>query len=45
MPRIAVESNNWIQLRIRPEGKALLLRAVALNPTTPDGKPSLPVNK
>ena len=39
MPRIAVEDNNRMQLRIRAEEKALLLRAVALNHTnlgTPD---------
>jgi uncharacterized protein (DUF1778 family) len=33
MPRIAVENNNRVSLRIRPEEKALLLRAVALNHT------------
>jgi uncharacterized protein (DUF1778 family) len=33
MPRIAVEDNSRMQLRIRPEDKALLLRAVALNQT------------
>jgi uncharacterized protein (DUF1778 family) len=33
MPRIAVEDNSRMQLRIRPEEKALLLRAVALNHT------------
>ena len=31
MPRIAVEDNSRLSLRIRPEEKALLLRAVALN--------------
>lgn len=29
MPRVAVESNSRMSLRIRPEDKALLLRAVA----------------
>ena len=29
MPRIAVESNSRMSLRIRPEDKALLMRAVA----------------
>ena len=33
MPRIAVEDNSRIQLRIRPEEKALLLRAVTLDHT------------
>ena len=33
MPRIAVEDNNRISLRIRAEQKSLLLRAVALNHT------------
>lgn len=33
MPRIAVEGNNRMSLRIRPEEKALLLRAVALSHT------------
>ena len=33
MPRIAVEDNRRVQLRIRAEDKALLLRAVALNHT------------
>lgn len=33
MPRTAVEDNSRISLRIRPEEKALLLRAVALNHT------------
>jgi uncharacterized protein (DUF1778 family) len=33
MPRIAVEDNNRISLRIRAEEKSLLLRAVALNHT------------
>jgi uncharacterized protein (DUF1778 family) len=33
MPRVAVEDNSRISLRIRPEEKALLLRAVALNHT------------
>src|SRR5450432_1648645 len=33
MPRIAVEDNSRLQLRIRAEDKALLLRAVALNHT------------
>ena len=33
MPRIAVEDNNRMSLRIRAEEKALLLRAVALNHT------------
>ena len=33
MPRIAVEDNSRMQLRIRAEEKALLLRAVALNHT------------
>ncbi len=33
MPRIAVEDNNRMSLRIRPEEKALLLRAVALSHT------------
>ena len=33
MPRTAVEDNSRMSLRIRPEEKALLLRAVALNHT------------
>ena len=33
MPRIAVEDNTRMSLRIRAEEKALLLRAVALNHT------------
>ena len=33
MPRVAVEDNSRMSLRIRPEEKALLLRAVALNQT------------
>jgi uncharacterized protein (DUF1778 family) len=33
MPRIAVEDNNRMSLRIRPKEKALLLRAVALKHT------------
>ena len=33
MPRPAVEENSRMSLRIRPEEKALLLRAVALNHT------------
>ena len=33
MPRIAVEDNNRISLRIRAEEKSLRLRAVALNHT------------
>ena len=33
MPRIAVEENSRLSLRIRAEEKALLLRAVALNHT------------
>ena len=33
MPRVAVEDNSRMSLRIRPEDKALLLRAVALNHT------------
>ena len=33
MPRIAVEDNSRMSLRVRPEEKALLLRAVALNHT------------
>ena len=33
MPRIAVEGNSRMQLRVRAEEKALLLRAVALNHT------------
>jgi uncharacterized protein (DUF1778 family) len=33
MPRIAVENNSRMQLRIPPEEEALLLRAVALNRT------------
>ena len=35
MPRIAVEDNSRMSLRIRAEEKALLLRAVALNHTDP----------
>ena len=31
MPRVAVEDNSRMSLRIRPEEKAVLLRAVALN--------------
>ena len=31
MPRLAVEDNSRMSLRIRPEEKALLMRAVALN--------------
>jgi uncharacterized protein (DUF1778 family) len=33
MPRIAVEDNNRISLRIRAEQKSILLRAAALNRT------------
>ena len=33
MPRIAVEDNSRMSLRIRPEEKALLLRAVTLTHT------------
>ena len=33
MPRVAVENNSRVSFRIRPEEKALLLRAVALNHT------------
>jgi uncharacterized protein (DUF1778 family) len=33
MPRVAVENNNRMSLRIRSEEKALLLRAVALKHT------------
>jgi uncharacterized protein (DUF1778 family) len=33
MPRIAVEANSRMSLRIRPEDKALLLRAVAYEHT------------
>jgi uncharacterized protein (DUF1778 family) len=33
MPRLAVEDNSRMSLRIRPEEKALLLRAVALSRT------------
>ena len=33
MPRVAVEDNSRMSLRIRREEKALLLRAVALNHT------------
>ena len=33
MPRRAIEDNSRMSLRIRPEDKALLLRAVALNNT------------
>jgi len=33
MPRLAVDDNNRMSLRIRAEDKALLLRAVALNQT------------
>ena len=33
MPRVAVEDNNRISLRIRAEQKSLLLRAVALDHT------------
>ena len=33
MPRVAVEDNSRMSLRIRPEEKALLLSAVALNHT------------
>lgn len=33
MPRVAVEDNSRMSLRIRPEEKAILLRAVALKHT------------
>ena len=33
MPRVAVENNSRMSLRIRSEEKALLMRAVALNHT------------
>jgi uncharacterized protein (DUF1778 family) len=33
MPRVAVQDNSRMSLRIRPDEKALLLRAVALNHT------------
>jgi uncharacterized protein (DUF1778 family) len=33
MPRIAIEDNSRVSLRIRAEDKALLLRAVVLNQT------------
>jgi uncharacterized protein (DUF1778 family) len=33
MPRVAVEDNSRMSLRIRPEEKTLLLRAVALDHT------------
>ncbi len=33
MPRVAVEDNSRMSLRVRPEEKALLLRAVALSHT------------
>ena len=33
MPRVAVEDNSRMSLRIRPEDKALLLRAVAYTNT------------
>ncbi len=33
MPRVAIEDNSRMSLRIRPEDKALLLRAVALRHT------------
>ena len=33
MPRVAVENNSRMSLRIRPEDKALLLRAVAYTQT------------
>lgn len=33
MPRVATENNNRLSLRIRPEEKALLLRAVAYTNT------------
>lgn len=33
MPRIAVEDNSRLSLRVAPEDKALLLRAVALQST------------
>ena len=33
MPRVAVEDNSRMSLRIRPEEKALLMRAVALDHT------------
>jgi uncharacterized protein (DUF1778 family) len=35
MPRIAVQDNSRMSLRIRPKEKALLLRAVALKHTDP----------
>ena len=37
MPRVAVEDNDRISLRVRTEDKATLLRAVALMHTRPDG--------
>ena len=33
MPRVAVEDNSRMSLRVRPEEKAILLRAVALKHT------------
>ena len=33
MPRVAVEDNSRMSLRVRPEDKALILRAAALNHT------------
>ncbi|MBZ5619008.1 MAG: DUF1778 domain-containing protein [Acidobacteriia bacterium] len=33
MPRVAVEDNSRMSLRVRPEEKAMLLRAVALKHT------------
>jgi len=33
MPRVAIEENSRISLRIRPEEKALVMRAVALKQT------------
>ena len=33
MPRVAIKDNNRVSLRIRPEDKALLLRAVAYTHT------------
>jgi len=33
MPRVAIQDNSRLSLRIRPEDKALLLRAVALRDT------------
>ena len=33
MPRIAIENNSRMSLRVRAEEKALLMRAVALNQT------------